>query len=179
MRDNDRAAFKAIFSEHYQNVCRTIHRYIVDPGLTEDLAQEVFVRLWQKRQKLQINSNLPAYLRRMAVNEALGYLRKKTRFQADELPIHLPGFIAPSADEQLGMNELQYRIQKAVSGLPDRCRLVFELSRYEELSNREIAEQLEISVKTVENQMTKALRTLREELSDYLGAALLLLYFSS
>lgn len=178
MQANDRAAFKSIFSGHYQDVCRTIHRYIVDPGLTEDLAQEVFVRLWQKREKLNITSNLAAYLRRMAVNEALAHLRKKTRFQADELPIHLPGLVAASADENLGANELQQRINGVVATLPDRCRLVFELSRYEELSNREIAEQLGISIKTVENQMTKALRTMREQLADYLPAGLLILYFS-
>lgn len=178
MQNGDRAAFKAIFSGHYQDVCRTIHRYIIDPGLTEDLAQEVFVRLWQKREQINITSNLPAYLRRMAVNEALGHLRKKTRFQADELPIHLPGLVAASADEQMGTDELQRRINEVIESLPDRCRLVFQLSRYEELSNREIAEQLDISVKTVENQMTKALRTLREGLADYLPSWLILLYFS-
>jgi RNA polymerase sigma-70 factor (ECF subfamily) len=178
MQSGDRAAFKAIFSGHYQDVCRTIRRYIVDPGLTEDLAQEVFVRLWQKRERLNITSNLPAYLRRMAVNEALAHLRKKTRFQADELPIHLPGLVAAHADEQLAANELQTRINTVVESLPGRCRLVFQLSRYEDLSNREIAEQLEISVKTVENQMTKALRTMREGLADYLPGWLIVLYFS-
>ncbi|MEL6274029.1 MAG: RNA polymerase sigma-70 factor [Bacteroidota bacterium] len=178
MQDDDRSAFRSIFAEHYQNVCRTIHRYIVDPGLTEDLAQEVFVRFWQKRHQLTISSNLPAYLRRMAVNEALAHLRKKTRFQADELPIHLPGYVASAADEQLDASDLQQRINAAVAELPDRCRLVFELSRYEELSNKEIAEQLGISVKTVENQMTKALKSLRTQLAEYLGTALLMLYFS-
>lgn len=178
MQSGDRAAFKTVFSGHYKDVCRTIHRYIIDPGLTEDLAQEVFVRLWQKRERLNIKSNLPAYLRRMAVNEALAHLRKKTRFQADELPIHLPGLVASTADENLAANELQVRINKVVESLPDRCRLVFQLSRYEELSNREIAEQLEISVKTVENQMTKALRTMREGLADYLPGWLIVLYFT-
>lgn len=169
VRSGDRVAFRGLFKAHYPDVCRTIHRYIADPGLTEDLGQEVFVRFWQKRERIEVSSNLGAYLRRMGVNEALGYLRKKTRFQADELPIHLPGHVAANADEQLGVNELQGRINTAVAKLPARCRLVFELSRYEELSNREIAEQLDISVKTVENQMTKALKTLRVELSDYLG----------
>lgn len=178
MRLHDRAAFKAIFSTHYKDVCRVIYRYVGDPGLTEDLGQEVFVRLWQKRDKVEISSNLGAYLRRMAVNEALAHLRKKTRFQADELPVHLPGHVAAGADDELAADELQHRINTVVASLPDRCRLIFELSRYEDLSNREIAEQLDISVKTVENQMTKALRTLREALADYLPLGLLMAYFS-
>lgn len=168
IRSGDRTAFQALFRHYYPDVCRTVHRYIVDPGLTEDLAQEVFVRFWEKRERINIESNPGAYLRRMGVNEALAHLRKKTRFQADELPLHLPGKYADSADEQLGVDELQGRIDGAVAKLPERCRLVFQLSRYEELSNREIAEQLDISIKTVENQMTKALRSLREDLSDYL-----------
>ncbi len=166
--EGNRAAFKAIFTAHYPKVCAVTYRYLGDQGLAEDLAQEVFIRLWQKREQLQITSNLAAYLRRMAVNEALAHLRKKTRFLADELPIHLPNLVATAADESLDSQELQQRIQRVVASLPDRCRLIFELSRYEELSNREIAEQLDISIKTVENQMTKALRTLREALSDYL-----------
>lgn len=172
----NRGAFQAIFSMHYATVCAVTYRYLGDQGLAEDLAQEVFIRLWQKREQLQITSNLAAYLRRMAVNEALAHLRKKTRFLAEELPVHLPNFLATAADETLDSQELQQRIHRVVAGLPDRCRLIFELSRYEELSNREIAEQLDISIKTVENQMTKALRTLREALSDYLLALLLLLY---
>lgn len=176
LRSNDRSAFKQLFAAHYQDVCRVIHRYIADPGITEDLAQEVFIRLWKKRHDISIETNLPAYLRRMGVNEALAYLRKKTRFKADELPLHLPGKTAPSADEQSDLHELQDRIASALKKLPPRCRLVFELSRYEDLSNREIAEQLELSIKTVENQMTKALRMLRTELADYLGIALFLFW---
>lgn len=174
--EGDKSAFKAIFTAYYPKVCAVTYRYLNDPGLAEDLAQEVFVRLWQKREQLQINSNLGAYLRRMAVNEALAHLRKKTRFQADELPIHLPNFVASEADEALDTQELQQKINEAISMLPDRCRLIFELSRYEELSNREIAEQLDISIKTVENQMTKALRSLRAALGDYLVALLIALF---
>ncbi|MEM7572185.1 MAG: RNA polymerase sigma-70 factor [Bacteroidota bacterium] len=179
LQAGNRHAFRDIFAAHYQDVCRVIHRYVADPGLTEDLAQEVFVRLWNKRHDLKIETNLPAYLRRMGVNEALAHLRKKTRFKAEELPLHLPGQLAPAADEQSGLNELQGRIAKALLKLPPRCRLVFELSRYEDLSNKEIAAELEVSVKTVENQMTKALKLLRTELADYLGLALFWLWISA
>ncbi len=168
LRTGDRTALRAIFDQQYEPVCQAIFRFVQDPGLTEDLAQEVFVRFWEKREQINIDSNLSAYLRRMAVNEALAYLRKKTRFRADELPIHLPGKHAAPADEQLATQELSVRITAAISGLPPRCRAIFQLSRFEDKTYQEIADQLEISIKTVENQMGKALKILREKLGDYL-----------
>ncbi len=167
LKQNDRGALQLLFKQQYPNVCGVIRRYISDPGLMEDLAQEVFVRFWEKRQQIQIDSNLPAYLRRMAVNEAIGHLRKKTRFAPDELPTHLPGHLAAPADQQLLADDLRSAVNKAVDGLPPRCRMVFQLSRFEELSYAEIAERLDISIKTVENQMGKALKVLRSELSSY------------
>lgn len=172
MRTGDRGAMRHIFDDQYVNVCRAIFRFVQDPGLTEDLAQDVFVRFWEKRDAIQVDTNLGAYLRRMAVNEALAYLRKKSRYLADELPLHLPGQQAAAADEPLATTELAERITEAINALPPRCRVVFQLSRFEEKSYQEIADTLDISIKTVENQMGKALRLLREKLGDYLTALL-------
>lgn len=168
IQQGDRTALQAIFDQYYELICKTIFRFVQDPGLTEDLAQEVFIRFWEKRENINIDSNLGAYLRRMAVNEALAYLRKKSRYQADELPIHLPGPQAASADQALEVEELSKSISIAIDSLPPRCRTIFQLSRFEELTYREIGEQLDISIKTVENQMGKALKVLREKLSGYL-----------
>ncbi|RME96846.1 MAG: RNA polymerase sigma-70 factor [Bacteroidetes bacterium] len=169
LRAGERTALKAIFDQQYTPVCQAIYRFVKDPGLTEDLAQEVFVRLWEKREQLHIDSNLGAYLRRMAVNEALAYVRKKSRYQADELPVHLPGRFATPADQSLAASELAQRITLAIQSLPPRCQSVFQLSRFEEKTYQEIADQLNISIKTVENQMGKALKIMREQLGDYLG----------
>lgn len=177
VRQGDRRALQAIFDQQYEAVCKAIFRFVQDPGLTEDLAQEVFVRFWEKRESIKIDSNLGAYLRRMAVNEALGYMRKKSRYQADELPVHLPGKQAAAADEEMETKELSKRISEAIAVLPPRCRMVFQLSRFEELTYREIAEKLEISIKTVENQMGKALKIMRENLSDYLVLFVLFLKY--
>lgn len=168
LRAGNRSALQSIFDQQYEPVCKAIFRFVQDPGLTEDLAQEVFVRFWQKREQIKVDSNLSAYLRRMAVNEALAYLRKKTRFRADELPIHLPGQHAAPADEQLATQELSIRITTAIGSLPPRCRTIFQLSRFEDKTYQEIADTLDISIKTVENQMGKALRIMREKLGDYL-----------
>lgn len=172
LQADDRSALRNVFDEQYESVCRVIFRFVSDPGLTEDLAQEVFVRFWEKRHHIQVDSNLPAYLRRMAANEALAYLRKKTRYQAEELPVHLPGHTVAAADEQFEASELSLLITRAIDGLPPRCRTIFQMSRFEERTYQEIADELELSIKTVENQMGKALKILREKLGGYLNLLL-------
>lgn len=140
----------------------------------EDLAQEVFVRFWEKRHSLQITSSLPGYLRRMAINEALGYLRRNKLF-TEELDPKTNTELSPDVEGQLLHSELEQQIRDAIDQLPPRCRTVFQLSRFEELTYQEIADQLDISIKTVENQMGKALKVLREQLHQYLKVIVLLL----
>lgn len=168
LRADEKAALKDLFQEYYLSVCKTIHRFIRDKSTVEDLAQEVFIRFWEKRQQIEINSSLSAYIRRMAINEALAYLRRNKRFDDREVtPDIVPG-TADSTEAQFLQQELEARVREAVNELPPRCRTVFQLSRYEELTYQEIADQMEISIKTVENQMGKALRILRERLRSYL-----------
>lgn len=144
-------------------------RMLPDAGLAEDLVQEVFLELWRKRSGIQIQISFRAYLRRAAVNKTLNYLRDQRLPISDEE--HLPFQLAsstPQADETLETSELKEEIDRAISALPERCRQVFVLSRFEELSAKEIADLLDISPKTVENQMTKALKSLREWLGPLL-----------
>lgn len=168
IRTNDKAALKELFEEHYRTVCAAIHRLVGERGVTEDLAQQVFIRFWEKREQIEINSSASAYLHRMAVNEALAWLRSKKNRQPEEITTATA--FPPSADgeEVFLNNELNDQIHLAVNTLPPRCRTVFQLSRFEEMSYQEIADRMEISVKTVEHQMGKALRVLRERLKSYL-----------
>lgn len=169
LRSDDKSILHELFQENYLPVCKTIHRFIRDKNLVEDLAQEVFLRFWEKRAQLQITSSVPAYLHRMAVNEALGYLRRNKRFDDDGLEGNIPDGIDNSAEEQYLHTELEESVVQAINDLPPRCRAVFQLSRYEELTYQEIADKLDISIKTVENQMGKALKILRERLRSYLN----------
>ncbi|MCB0568534.1 MAG: RNA polymerase sigma-70 factor [Phaeodactylibacter sp.] len=172
LKSDDRSALKDLFQSYYQPVCQAINRFIRDPGTTEDLAQEVFLRFWEKRHSIEVSSSLPAYLRRMAINEALGYLRRNKRYEEDEFdPSMEPGEEA-SAEGQYLHTELEQSVRNAIDTLPPKCRAVFQLSRFEELTYNEIADQMGISVKTVENQMGKALRLLRERLQGYLNILL-------
>jgi RNA polymerase sigma-70 factor, ECF subfamily len=169
IRSDDKAALKELFEAHYRDVCAAIHRFVGERGMTEDLAQQVFIRFWEKRHQIEINTSSGAYLHRMAVNEALAWLRSKKNRQPDEITPTTP--FQPSADgeEVFLQNELNDQIHAAIDTLPPRCRAVFQLSRFEDLSYQEIADRMEISVKTVEHQMGKALRVLREQLKFYLN----------
>ncbi len=165
---DDRTALQELFEWQYQPICAAIHRLVRDRSLTEDLAQEVFVRFWQKRHSIQVSSSLPAYLRRMAVNEALGHLRSR-KSHLEEINERVVSGRHHSGEEEFLHGELEAQVDQAVANLPPKCQLIFKLSRQEQLSYREIADQLNLSIKTVENQMGKALRLLRQELKPYLS----------
>jgi RNA polymerase sigma-70 factor, ECF subfamily len=173
-RDSDQAIV-LIFRLHYSFICQAVYRVIPDQNLAEDLAQEIFLELWRKRDQLQVNTSLKAYLRRAAVNRSLNYIRdQKISFELDDSQATIASGL-PTIGQQLEAEELQRYIDQAIDQLPERCRVVFVLSRFEQLSYAEIAENLDISVKTVENQISKALKLLRAALGPYLSAALLLL----
>jgi len=167
LRNDDRAALRLLFQQYYGGVCKSIFRYIKNKATVEDLAQDVFMKVWEKRHTISVNSSFGPYLNRMGINEALSLLRKQQRRAAKEpeiLPFANP--ISPSVEEEYLHLELDQKITKAINSLPPRCQVIFKMSRFEELSYREIAEKLEISIKTVEHQMGKSLRILRTLLID-------------
>lgn len=167
LKSDNRQAMKLIFQTHYQQVCTTVARIIRDADSVDDVAQAVFIKVWEKRHKFEVNTSLKAYLSRMAVNEAISFLRKHKKHDHQEITPFVGGF-ASDSDKPLLRKELAANIDAAIDQLPPRCALVFRLSRYEELSYKEIAQKLDISVKTVENQMGKALKLLRVSLRSYL-----------
>ncbi len=168
LKADNKQAMKLIFQEHYSMVCQVVYRYIKDRDTVEDVAQDVFIKLWEKRQQINITSSFGAYLRRMAMNESISFLRKHKKHEHDEVDANTGG--NDSSSEQLFLDgELSDNIMAAIDRLPPRCRMIFQLSRFEELTYKEIAAKLDISVKTVENQMGKALKLLREWLQDYLA----------
>jgi len=168
MKSDDRSALREVFDAHYTMVCQAIYRLVQDQSTTEDLAQEVFLRFWEKRHQIEVSTSLPAYLRRMGVNEGLGFLRKAKRWSNQELEAERESGNDYSAEEQFLQQELHQYVTEAINTLPPKCRTVFQLSRFEELTYQEIADQMGISIKTVENQMSKALRVLRQRLQPYL-----------
>lgn len=169
LRTGDERALRAIFDRHYPLLLTDIYRLIPDEDTCKDLAQEVLVELWRKRAELDIHTSLRAYLRRAAVNRALNFIKTSKKIVLEEPEER--HFEADDSARQLQMKDRQENLEQAlaeaIERLPEKCRLVFTLSRFENLSHRAIAEKLGISVKTIENQITKAMRLLREALLKY------------
>lgn len=160
----DRAAFEAVFRTHYRPLCAFALQYVKDGDRAQDLVQDLFVRLWQDREQVNITSSLKSYLFSAVRNRCLNVLSISARLRPlDEERHDRVEEDDRSEDEH---TERAARVQAAIEGLPEERRKVFRLSRDEGLKYQEIADRLGISIKTVENQMGKALKTLREELAD-------------
>ena len=167
-------SFEELFRREYAFVCHVVNRYVAERSKVEDIAQDIFSELWVKRDSIYIHTSVQAYLRRMAVSRALNYLRDTKKYEWDELDAtgeSLTNSAIQDADviQNLEEQELKQRLEKAILLLPEKCRIVFLLSRNDELTYAEISRQLNISVKTVENQIGKALKLLKLALASDRG----------
>ena len=175
LQSDDAATVKKLFYQYYPFLCQNAYRIVKDKAIAEDLAQDTFFKFWNKRKELKIEISIKAYLGRMAINEALYYLRKNKKFQKEEVAVLDYVASSDNVEEQILHQELTEKIADAIALLPPRCQEIFKLSRFEQLTYKEIAARLEISIKTVENQMGKALKVLKASLKQYLH--LFLLFF--
>ncbi|SHK57286.1 RNA polymerase sigma factor [Rhodothermus profundi] len=166
IRAGDQQAFRLFFERYYAFLLHYLERMGVPSAVAEDLVQQAFLAVWERRAQIDPNRSLRAFLFRIGHNRALNHFRDTRRLsQQAELPeLSDP---APGADRQTDAGFLQARLQEAIARLPERRRAVFELCFLQELTYREAAEVLGISPKTVENQMAQALRQLRAALSDF------------
>lgn len=163
---NERA-FEKIFKDHYPSLSRYANSLVQDQDKAQSLAQNVFMKLWENRTQLgEVRSVLP-YLTTMVKNEAINYLkREKRQVRLSNLP-NKAG-IDNETENLIRQHDLQERIIVALIALPERCREAFEMSRFENRTNREIAEHMKISVKGVEALITRSMKILRTELADFL-----------
>lgn len=164
-------AFAEVFLTYVTSLHAYAFRYVRDADQAEEMVQAVFARLWEKGSLLKIDKSAQAFLYRCVRNECLNYLAHSRQIQLHRTWLmqtvgdDLPG--EPAA-QKAAMSELSKRLALALGKLPARCRTIFELSRYDNLTYAEIAQRLGLSVKTVEAQMGKALRILRHQLQDFL-----------
>jgi RNA polymerase sigma-70 factor (ECF subfamily) len=172
---SDIAHFEKLFKTHYSKLCSYANLFLNDPDAAEDVVQDLFFKLWKNRNAITINTTIKSYLFRavrngcmnvidhISVHEAYKIINEEDMKSSEENPI----------DETI-VSELEQRIRETIDLLPAERRKVFVMSRYDGLKYREIADRLNISVKTVENQMYQALKFLREKLADYLPLLLLI-----
>lgn len=159
----DKHAFQFLFETYFVPLCRFVRIYIKEKGIAEELVLDVFTSIWEKKEELDIKLTLKAYLFQAARNKAINYIRDNERFVSVSDWSMLERF---ETDSSLEIKELEHLIREAICSLPGRCREIFEKSRNQHLPNKEIATQLNISVKNVEAQITKALKLIKAYLGD-------------
>ncbi|MGN6397937.1 MAG: RNA polymerase sigma-70 factor [Mucilaginibacter sp.] len=176
IREGSGQAFEKIFREYFKSLHAYAYTFIKDSEQAEEIVQNVFCRIWEKREQLKPEGSLKAYLYRAVHNESLNYLKhQKTRaaFTIHQGKVEEP--VGGEASEKILAAELDEHIRQALNELPQQCRVIFQLSRFENLKYKEIAGQLNLSIKTVENQMGKALKILRTKLAEFMPVILVLL----
>jgi RNA polymerase sigma-70 factor (ECF subfamily) len=177
IRAGDKHAFETTFRKFYKKLRIYAYTFVKDNEDAEEIVQQVFCKIWERRDQLRLEGALQPLLYRSVYNESLSQLRHqkvKNTFQVyqtqqmEQRELNL--------SHQILANELNQHIQRAIAELPEQCRTIFQMSRFEQLKYQQIADALNISIKTVENQMGKALKVLRIKLVEFLPLIILLLY---
>ena len=172
LKAGDEAAFEQLFHRYYPALCVYAKRLLGDADEAKEVVQDTFVRLYERRQDVTPVTSLKSYLYRTVHNACLNHLKQAKVHQGHHFQLQRQG---PSAEEGdvLELLELQEQIWQVVQRLPEQCRKIFQMSRFEQVKNPQIAQQLGLSVRTVETQISKALKILRRELADYLPLLLM------
>jgi RNA polymerase sigma-70 factor (family 1) len=175
----DKKAFELMFNTYYQSLCNYACSMLKDIDEAEEVVQNTFFNIWNKREVLQISTSFKSYVYRAVQNDCLNKIKhgKVRSVYAADYKSSMSNGYADSA-QVLDAKELGKQINEALDSLPEQCGIVFKLSRFENLKYSEIAEQLEISVKTVENHMGKALKLMRSQLKDYLPFVMWLFFIN-
>jgi RNA polymerase sigma-19 factor, ECF subfamily len=172
----DEAAFEQVFKTHYKNLRAYAFTILRDEDEAEEMVQQVFFKLWERSENLSFSGPVAAYLYRAVHNESLNFLKHQKVKAGHQL--HVAYSMKNKSEHEPGKmmrKELENKFREALNELPEQCRTIFQLSRFEDMKYKEIAEKLDISVKTVENHMGKALKLLRTKLVDFLPLLLILL----
>ena len=166
IQQKDGRAFEQYYKENYKLFFMTAFTYLRDAGLAEEVVNDVFLRIWTLADTIRIESSLRSYVYRAVINRSPNELDKikKDRQHQRELSHRPEDKIEPRAMEE---NELKIKLYKAIDQLPEQCRKVFRMSRFEGLKQQEIADRLDISIKTVKNHITHALKQLSKILADW------------
>lgn len=174
----DKASFEALFHQNYRAMCMYAQNFVRDIDVVEDIVHDIFINLWEKRDSIEEEKSIKSYLFRSVHNRCLNYIRDTKKFVDSEEFDKQSEIVSINYNEgSYETAELESQIQEAINSLPEKCREVFIKSRFEELKYSEIAEILNISIKTVENQISKALKILREKLGDYLPTIIFFCFF--
>ena len=172
----DEHALESLFRNHFKGLCQFAIGYVKDQEAAREIVQDSFVSLWMKRDSIDLSKPVKTYLSTTVRNKCLNYLRDTRKFSGELLELENLGEESPfDQSDKLVEKDIRDQIDAAIGELPEKCREVFILNRFENLKYQQIADKLGISVKTVETQMSKALRHLRIRLAEYFPFVLVFL----
>jgi RNA polymerase sigma-70 factor (ECF subfamily) len=165
IRKGQEGAYRELFREYYRPLTVFALRYVSDLDQARDLVQDLFVHLYENRTGIQITSSLRSYLYQSVRNRCLNYLDQQKSHREHQEKIKVSASEETNLEAEIERNEMEHRIFRVVDTLPQQCKRIFLLSRVKGLKNEEIARQLGISKRTVETQISNALKKLKAEIS--------------
>lgn len=175
LKENNQLALSELYLRYWDKLFAVACKKLADPAEAEEIVQDIFVSLWERRKQLELRYQLCTYLavavKYRVINIMDKHYRERSREEAGSLEV---AYLSPAADEYVLEKELVDRIEASISALPEKCRIVFRLSREEGLTNKQIAARMDVTESTVEKHMTKALKDIRSNLGITLPALLLL-----
>jgi RNA polymerase sigma-70 factor (family 1) len=159
--------FEALFKQYYAPLVVYACKYVPEKDVAREIVQDFFVKLFEKRSALTIDTSLKSYLYRSVYNSCMNYINQRNIQEKHIRNIDLERDDEENLENEINSVELQNRIFKIIEALPPKCRKIFKMNRLEGMKNEEIAVSLNLSKRTVETQISKALKILRNKLSDY------------
>ena len=170
----DESMFELLFKTHFQHLFNFAFQFVSDADIAKDIAQNVFVKLWEQRNNIDTQKSIKSYLFTSVRNSCINHIRDHKKYNSSILDVELLQMDSGINIDNLEYNELEKKINEILGSLSYKCRKVFEMSRFENKKYKDIAIELDISEKTVEAHMSRALKSLREQLKEYL---LILIFF--
>ena len=170
LKNGNARAFDKIFNDRYPNLCRFAYSIVHDEDTAQSLVQHVFIKLWQNRTSLNHVGHLTPYLTTMVRNHCLNFVKhEKRNAKLEDIPADAQA--ENTTENQIDARDFEEHLTLALASLPERCRMAFEFSRFENFTNKEIAQKMEISTKGVEALIGRALKSLRVSLIDFLPSS--------
>jgi RNA polymerase sigma-70 factor (ECF subfamily) len=177
LKNENEVVFEQLFKKHFRELHAYAFSILKDWDIAEEIVQAMFLKLWEKNDWMKLQSSVRSYLYKSVYHDSLNHLRhQKVQLKYQTATVHTMEHYTDDAAGKLKLGELERHLSAALSKLPEKCRAIFHLSRFEELKYQEIATRLEISIKTVETHMGKALRILRKEMQEFLPLMILMLF---
>ena len=172
LREGHEKAYELLFKTYYSDLVIHANRYLYDFESAREVVQDLFVSIYEKRYNLDINSSIKGYLYRSVQNRCINFIHaQKTKNKYAEYVKEHTSENENQLEKEIHASQLEKALLSAIGELPPKCRMIFKMNRFEGLSNGDIAERLELSKRTVETQITKALKILRNKLQPIMNEA--------